>query len=1020
MSMVCRKRRRSPPTPHFRNIVYFDTIGTLLLALVSLSTHTRFTLARREQLRSYYFYPDLRPVQMGNVGAPNRLESLLGKPVALYNGIEEKEKQKASSMNSMNGIIQIRIPSQSNIFNERSRGKGNEQIKSSGEQPKPSPSLKTNMKNGNIRCSQMNHKTRERRLKKSKKKKKKVDNEGAYKLSEKRRKRKSSKYICKDEAMEPTTISTIQTPIPTMRPTPPLPIDDRPIPTLRPTTRPTKTSLNQTTTVTTPPSVRPTPQSRTSLPSAETISPTEVSTIIQSTTVPTLLIPTSLPSMLQIQRTPTGQPSVASESATQLLVTNLSIPPTMPTIQATTKSPFLFSKSQPAPTIISSQPAISGPTSAPQLLTVPSPPSPVISTKSNQPYTSLVPTNDDSMRPSSIQTQPETFSPTIRLQQGQSIEISPFWVVYTNAREDGRSLKILPKLLPTPRDITITAEVTMNYLVTSLKAQYGVDSIHSFVPSLVDVRNEVPWSLAYGPKIFLNETIGPEFQSREEVDAFVLVAFSEPSVQILVENLQRMLEPENPFKTTEAIGLTPYSINNQAPVLLELLDSVAPSSWMKKAPTGISLDDIVPAPPQVESVDNVTSEASSIVNEPAISIPPMLFSSEPTFEPSKLAITSPSIRPVQLNSSEAPSRYAIEAVVIASSNRPTFVSNASQVPTIISTLGTPALLSNVTSQQPTYINLTSATPSNVPFRDPTDPVVSLSEAPVFLSAPIAVPTPTIPVRTTQLPSADAAHNGVDVSSTTFLIEYVVSQRRSLQKNYDTDAAPFVLTVEITMQYLKAFLIESFNSAYGVSDLKFDGMGIDYQTEPILSISYVVNVTIDESSAVIPTHSEFDSLVQMAFLEPQVFDLLDQLKELPAEIPFHATQSIQFVDSSSILIGHNETEAQEPVDQGLSVAFIGALSATLTALLFALCYLLVLRKRQSRDRKERVQQSCDDECSKVEGTPGRMLLDNCSESLNEIGLSRCSTDEPNTSYEGSSTLSIASDGMTISSTHVAET
>ena len=96
-----------------------------------------------------------------------------------------------------------------------------------------------------------------------------------------------------------------------------------------------------------------------------------------------------------------------------------------------------------------------------------------------------------------------------------------------------------------------------------------------------------------------------------------------------------------------------------------------------------------------------------------------------------------------------------------------------------------------------------------------------------------------------------------------------------------------------MAHLEDFIIAQFSDTFGVEVVDFESELTNTTTTPVVSIAYTVEVVFADTSTFIPTTEELDVLVQLAFLEPPVFDLLTDLRSLPSDSPFSSTESVEY-------------------------------------------------------------------------------------------------------------------------------
>ena len=212
----------------------------------------------------------------------------------------------------------------------------------------------------------------------------------------------------------------------------------------------------------------------------------------------------------------------------------------------------------------------------------------------------------------------------------------------------------------------------------------------------------------------------------------------------------------------------------------------------------------------------------------------------------------------------------------------------------------------------------------------------------------------------------------------------------------------VTAAEITMSHLQDFIVELFSGTFEVVVETFDFTILDFGSVPA-AIAYAVELTFSETSAFIPSVNDVDDLVELAFMEPSVLDLLADFQEQPPEMPFQETKSVEFVLLSEI-------RAVERVGP-LSPMRIGLISGASVAFFLVLCY--CWRQQRSRRRRKTLNVS-GSWPSKSEGMPVIMPSHSFVESLTSgrANLMHFREDTESTTsgsvYDGLSTISIPSE------------
>jgi hypothetical protein len=185
----------------------------------------------------------------------------------------------------------------------------------------------------------------------------------------------------------------------------------------------------------------------------------------------------------------------------------------------------------------------------------------------------------------------------------------------------------------------------------------------------------------------------------------------------------------------------------------------------------------------------------------------------------------------------------------------TTVPVASGVPVTIS----PVLLAPVPVSMPT--STITAAPMNIPMALP----VTLS--PVILApVPVSVPIP-----------------GISVRATPFSVVYTPTSA-------PVTAIDFMSAIDLTCIHVKESLraiigLNPFNSLVDITCTS-----VSTSTAPAASISYDVVIIFSPTSSMVLTTNNTDDILEIAFLPPEVTNLINDLRTLPASNPFSTVTS----------------------------------------------------------------------------------------------------------------------------------
>jgi hypothetical protein len=126
-----------------------------------------------------------------------------------------------------------------------------------------------------------------------------------------------------------------------------------------------------------------------------------------------------------------------------------------------------------------------------------------------------------------------------------------------------------------------------------------------------------------------------------------------------------------------------------------------------------------------------------------------------------------------------------------------------------------------------------------------------------------------------------------IPATPYNIEYEISE--IVTEVDDAEAA-----LNTTLLYLADFLIAEFEMASTAQILRFDGLYDNFLVGPPPVGSLTTEVTFAGSSMIIPSTAELDVLVERAFQEPAVQELIERLQtEMDPDNPLSQTTAVTY-------------------------------------------------------------------------------------------------------------------------------
>lgn len=129
-------------------------------------------------------------------------------------------------------------------------------------------------------------------------------------------------------------------------------------------------------------------------------------------------------------------------------------------------------------------------------------------------------------------------------------------------------------------------------------------------------------------------------------------------------------------------------------------------------------------------------------------------------------------------------------------------------------------------------------------------------------------------------------------------------------------------VDVTLRYLNQYFTNTFDlvdaTRYDTLEGARTGFSADFR-----NIEYLVSTFFQPTSVFIPSPAEMDTLIETAFQQPAVNDLLLMLEDLPADNPFSKTTDVQYS-----IVQRRSSDGGRNINSGLlSGAFLIAFVVT---------------------------------------------------------------------------------------------
>jgi hypothetical protein len=369
-----------------------------------------------------------------------------------------------------------------------------------------------------------------------------------------------------------------------------------------------------------------------------------------------------------------------------------------------------------------------------------------------------------------------------------------------------------------------------------------------------------------------------------------------------------------------------FTANTEPPVsTADPEESIAPTPGGSSQPSSSNTDTTVStvdpessvAPTPEGSPQPTTGQAAT--NDPEASAPPTPSDSLPPALSTTLTPGGTQLPTTALNS-EQPAQFPTTDPDLASAIPTPLGSLLTATPTPPGSLqsGPPVARIETSSpitpstQQPTSLTLVIETvpkvsnPASMTQAPPNQP----STSPPLLETPSASSSPSAITSKGGSPEigTDGAI-GMNVESTPFVVDYILSFRRGQPSTEDIRVAQ-----SITYSYLSEYL---FSQMFQNPTVSFIGESVTAvrttTTASAVRIEYEFVATFSEGSKSVPSTADLDRKILLAFSQPAVQTLLIDLQDLPEDNSFSETSDVSFVIGNVPPLAQTESEPPTPAE-----------------------------------------------------------------------------------------------------------
>jgi hypothetical protein len=225
--------------------------------------------------------------------------------------------------------------------------------------------------------------------------------------------------------------------------------------------------------------------------------------------------------------------------------------------------------------------------------------------------------------------------------------------------------------------------------------------------------------------------------------------------------------------------------------------------------------------------------------------------------------------------------------------------------------------------------------------EPTvDPTIEPSTgAPSSASSTTSVQTAVAPLTKSPFEeNSNAIVEGKTIQATPFSVTYTLDTMDDPSKNNFDEVA------DLTITYLQSFVADFFGqNQYQLIRVSGNQIANTGTGDPA-TIGFEIVAVFSEESEIMPTQADIDVTIDSALSEPEVDNLIDQLKVLEVENPFFNTANITYTNISRPASDSTQASNDKSSnDSHVSGVVIGALAALL--ILITAGILVVVRHRR---------------------------------------------------------------------------
>lgn len=188
----------------------------------------------------------------------------------------------------------------------------------------------------------------------------------------------------------------------------------------------------------------------------------------------------------------------------------------------------------------------------------------------------------------------------------------------------------------------------------------------------------------------------------------------------------------------------------------------------------------------------------------------------------------------------------------------------------------------------------------------------------------------------------APGSGVAVSATPFNVEYTLAGGR------DPSLQELRQAQQITIDYLDTVFMMQYDFSFTTNYDRLTGSAGDESFSPPRS-GFDIDVIFTNDSEIFPTTGDIDNQIFVAFVQPLVQGLIDQLRELPSTNIFSTATDVTYAIATS----QDRIAPSQSTESDSTTATYGAIVGGLCAalILVGLVHLRISRRRRTRAYKQ---------------------------------------------------------------------